>query len=218
MLKQEMKSRSDSSDRIMISFAGHRRVADVAGGAGQHETGMSRGLWAAPMLLCAGFMLAACGDISRFQAGPPTAAISPAKPSRTVAQSPAAVAELVASHVPKYAGSGRRARGRSNRWKRRGSACCPHRRTRPPWGLRGVAAGPPWRARRRRPRPAPPVPGAPGRTCAARGVWRRREAGPAAASCGDSTNRWLSRGPGRGSGPVGLVADLVSIIAARRGP
>src|ERR1700722_1600527 len=77
----------------MISFAGHRRVTDVAGGAGQHETGMSRGLWAAPMLLCAGFMLAACGDISRFQAGPPTAAISPAKPNRTVTQSPAAEKE-----------------------------------------------------------------------------------------------------------------------------
>ena len=55
---------------------------------------MSRGLWAAPLLLCAGFTLAACGDISRFQAGPPTAAVnSPAKPTRTVTQSPAAEKE-----------------------------------------------------------------------------------------------------------------------------
>ena len=54
---------------------------------------MSRGLWAAPALLCAGFTLAACGDISRFQTGGSTPAASnntPTKPSRTtVVQSPA---------------------------------------------------------------------------------------------------------------------------------
>jgi predicted Zn-dependent protease len=55
---------------------------------------MSRRLWAAPALLCAGFALGACGDISRFQTGSsPTAATTTAKPSRTVAQSPAAEKE-----------------------------------------------------------------------------------------------------------------------------
>jgi predicted Zn-dependent protease len=57
---------------------------------------MSRGLWAAPFVLCAGLTLAACGDINRFQTPTqiPTAA-SPAKPNRTVAaaQSPAAERE-----------------------------------------------------------------------------------------------------------------------------
>ena len=54
---------------------------------------MSRGLWAAPALLCAGFTLASCGDISRFQTGGSTPAASnntPTKPSRSaVVQSPA---------------------------------------------------------------------------------------------------------------------------------
>ena len=54
---------------------------------------MSRRLWAAPIVLCAALSLAACGDITRFQtaAAPPAAA--PAKPNRTVAQSPAAEKE-----------------------------------------------------------------------------------------------------------------------------
>ena len=39
----------------------------MVGGAGRHETWMGRGLWAAPVLLCAGLALAACGDINRFQ-------------------------------------------------------------------------------------------------------------------------------------------------------
>jgi predicted Zn-dependent protease len=53
---------------------------------------MSRRLWAAPVLLCAALVLAACGDISRFQTASP--APSPAaKPNRTVAQSPAAEKE-----------------------------------------------------------------------------------------------------------------------------
>jgi len=58
---------------------------------------MSRGLWAAPALLCAGFTLAACGDINRFQTGAPSSPAasnpSPPKPNRTVAQSPAAERE-----------------------------------------------------------------------------------------------------------------------------
>jgi predicted Zn-dependent protease len=53
---------------------------------------MSRRLWAAPVLLCAALVLAACGDIGRFQTASP--APSPAaKPNRTVAQSPAAEKE-----------------------------------------------------------------------------------------------------------------------------
>src|ERR1700733_1898734 len=54
---------------------------------------MGRGLWAAPVLLCAGLALAACGDINRFQTPiqTPAAASPPAKPNRTVVtQSPAA--------------------------------------------------------------------------------------------------------------------------------
>jgi predicted Zn-dependent protease len=53
---------------------------------------MSRQLWAAPVWLCAGLLLASCGDIGRFQTASP--APSPAaKPNRTVAQSPAAEKE-----------------------------------------------------------------------------------------------------------------------------
>ena len=52
---------------------------------------MSRRLWAAPLVLCAALALTACGEISRFQAASPTA--SPAKPNRTIAQSPAAEKE-----------------------------------------------------------------------------------------------------------------------------
>ena len=52
---------------------------------------MSRGLWAAPVFLCAGLALAACGDINRFQTPiqTPTAA-APAKPTRTVVTQSAA--------------------------------------------------------------------------------------------------------------------------------
>ncbi len=53
---------------------------------------MSRRLWAAPVLLCAALLLAACGDISRFQTASPAASPA-AKPNRTVAQSPAAEKE-----------------------------------------------------------------------------------------------------------------------------
>jgi predicted Zn-dependent protease len=54
---------------------------------------MSRRLWAAPVLLCAAFALAGCGDMSRFQtAASPTTAPA-AKPARTVAQTPGAERE-----------------------------------------------------------------------------------------------------------------------------
>src|SRR5674476_1245684 len=52
---------------------------------------MSRGLWAAPVLLCAALALSACGYMSRFQTAAPAA--SPVKPNRTVAQTPAAERE-----------------------------------------------------------------------------------------------------------------------------
>jgi len=63
----------------------------VAGFVGRRERGTSRRLWAASALLCAAFALAACGDIGRFQTASPAA--SPAKPNRTVAQTPAAERE-----------------------------------------------------------------------------------------------------------------------------
>ncbi|TKW78140.1 MAG: Zn-dependent protease, partial [Bradyrhizobium icense] len=51
-----------------------------------------RSLWAAPLVLCAAVSLSACGDISRFQTPGPTLS-SPAKPSRSVAQTPASERE-----------------------------------------------------------------------------------------------------------------------------
>jgi predicted Zn-dependent protease len=51
--------------------------------------GKGRRLWAAPLLLSAGFALAACGDMSRFQTASPTST-SPTKPTHAVAQTPAA--------------------------------------------------------------------------------------------------------------------------------
>ena len=52
---------------------------------------MSRRLWAAPGLLCLALALAACGEMGRFQTAAPSA--SPAKPNRTIAQTPAAEKE-----------------------------------------------------------------------------------------------------------------------------
>ena len=53
----------------------------------------SRRLWAAPLVLCAGLALSACGDMSRFQTPGPTLSGSPSKPNRTVAHTPAAERE-----------------------------------------------------------------------------------------------------------------------------
>src|SRR5512146_724395 len=64
---------------------------------------MSRGLWAAPVLLCAGLALAACGEMGRFQTATPAA--SPVKPNRTVVQTPAAEREherILASYGGAY--------------------------------------------------------------------------------------------------------------------
>ncbi|MBB5049013.1 putative Zn-dependent protease [Rhodopseudomonas rhenobacensis] len=53
---------------------------------------MSRGLWAAPALLCAA-LLSGCGDAGRFQVATPSTGISPAKPPRPPQQNPAAERE-----------------------------------------------------------------------------------------------------------------------------
>src|SRR6266436_6537334 len=52
---------------------------------------MSRGLWAAPVLLCAALLLSACGEMGRLQTAAPAA--PPIKPNRTVVQTPAAERE-----------------------------------------------------------------------------------------------------------------------------
>src|ERR1700722_16419115 len=65
---------------------------------------MSRRVWAAPILLSAGLMLAACGDMSRFQTATP-ATTNPIKPNHTVAQTPAAEREherILASYGGAY--------------------------------------------------------------------------------------------------------------------
>ncbi|ABD86125.1 M48 family metalloprotease [Rhodopseudomonas palustris] len=60
-------------------------------GVERRETGLSRRLWAASALLCAGLLLSACGDAGRFQVATPQA--SPAKPPRAAQQNPAAERE-----------------------------------------------------------------------------------------------------------------------------
>ena len=62
----------------------------MTGCAGRRETWTSR-LWAAATLLCIGFALSACGDISRFQVASP--APTTAKPARAAAPTPAAERE-----------------------------------------------------------------------------------------------------------------------------
>jgi predicted Zn-dependent protease len=71
--------------------------------AAGRKRGMSRRLWAAPVLLGAGLCLAACGDMGRFQTASP--APSAIKPNRTVAQTPAAEREherILASYGGAY--------------------------------------------------------------------------------------------------------------------
>src|SRR3981189_3607671 len=61
--------------------------------AGHRERGTRRRLLAASALLCAAFTLSACGNIGRFETAAPSSAISPIKPNRTVAQTPASERE-----------------------------------------------------------------------------------------------------------------------------
>ena len=63
----------------------------VAGWMNLRETRMGRRLWAAPAVLCATLTLAGCGDMTRF--GGSQTASGQAKPSRTIAQTPAAERE-----------------------------------------------------------------------------------------------------------------------------
>src|SRR5262249_12380996 len=65
----------------------------VVTGTRQQTGRKGRAAWAAPVLVCAAVSLSACGDIARFQTPGPTASISPAKPNRTVAQTPASERE-----------------------------------------------------------------------------------------------------------------------------
>ncbi len=65
----------------------------VDGLAGRREWGVSRRLWAAAAVLCLGLMLAACGEMARFQTAALPPAPPPAKPNRTVMQTPAAERE-----------------------------------------------------------------------------------------------------------------------------
>ena len=73
------------TDRIVIP------VADLTHRAARREMKTGCRLLAAPALLCAGFMLAACGNLGKLE----TAAPAPAapKPNRTVAQTPASERE-----------------------------------------------------------------------------------------------------------------------------
>jgi predicted Zn-dependent protease len=76
----------------------------VAERAGQYGKSGSRRLWAAPILLCAAFTLAACGDITRFQTSSAPAP-NQAKPARAVAQTPASEHEherILASYGGSY--------------------------------------------------------------------------------------------------------------------
>jgi predicted Zn-dependent protease len=78
----------------------------VAEFAGRRERTVSRRLWAAPVLLCASFALAACGDMGRFQTAAVPSTPSSVKLTRTpVAQTPAAEREherILASYGGAY--------------------------------------------------------------------------------------------------------------------
>src|SRR3954470_19233006 len=75
----------------MITFI--KREADVTERLGRRKGMTGRCLLAAPALLCAAFTLSACGNMARFETASPSAAASPAKPNRTVAQTPASERE-----------------------------------------------------------------------------------------------------------------------------
>ena len=66
-------------------------VADLTHRATRRQRKTGCRLLAAPALLCAGFMLAACGNMGRLETAAPPAAAP--KPNRTVAQTPASERE-----------------------------------------------------------------------------------------------------------------------------
>ena len=61
--------------------------------AERRERVTGRRLLAAPALVCAVFTLTACGNMGRFETAAPSSTASPAKPNRTVAQTPASERE-----------------------------------------------------------------------------------------------------------------------------
>ena len=62
--------------------------------SGRREGSAGRRLLAAPAVLCAALTLAACGSVAgRFDTASPTTTTAPAKPARTVAQTPASERE-----------------------------------------------------------------------------------------------------------------------------
>src|ERR1700710_664811 len=61
--------------------------------AGHRERDIGRRLLAAAALSCAALTLSACGNMARFDTAAPTSAMSPIKPNRTVAQTPASERE-----------------------------------------------------------------------------------------------------------------------------
>src|SRR3981189_1222074 len=68
--------------------------ADVTERAGRREGMTGRGLLAAPALLCVAFTLSACGNMGgRLATASPSSTTPPAKPTRTVAQTPASERE-----------------------------------------------------------------------------------------------------------------------------
>jgi len=67
--------------------------ADVTERAGRREEMTGRRLLAATALLCVAFTLSACGNMGRFETASPSSSTSPAKPARTVAQTPASERE-----------------------------------------------------------------------------------------------------------------------------
>ena len=72
--------------------------------SGRREGNAGRRLLAAPAVLCAALTLAACGGMGRFETASPTTS-APAKPNRTVAQTPASEREherILASYGGAY--------------------------------------------------------------------------------------------------------------------
>src|SRR6202000_2788522 len=66
-------------------------VAAVVDGMGRHRMAKSGRQWALPVML--GFLLAGCGEFSRFQTATPSTPTVTPKASRAVVQSPAAEKE-----------------------------------------------------------------------------------------------------------------------------
>jgi predicted Zn-dependent protease len=60
---------------------------------GPREGRIGRRLWAAPALLCLGLTLSACGNMARLETASPSSSAAPAKPNRTVVQTPASERE-----------------------------------------------------------------------------------------------------------------------------